>query len=67
MRTNQTNNMEIPTFRTWDEAKAFWLKSYEGQKDYSSFDVWAEDNVIEVDEARETQESDDYDLATSHK
>ena len=63
-------------FDTWAEARSFfrdeiWAASttaieYADLSMDEAFDIWAEDSQIEVREASDTAESDDYDAKTHH-
>lgn len=65
------------TFTTWAKALEFFTReiwpSASTAREYAdltladAFEIWSEDEGIIVEEARDTQDSDDYDSLTSSK
>lgn len=62
-------------FSTWDDALRFFTREIWPLHDRryleltlnDAFDIWAENEKIKVQEARDTQDSDDYDNLTKHR
>lgn len=65
------------TFKTWDAALKFFTREiwpaattsveYADLTLTDAFELWCEDEEIEVDEAKDLSDSDDYDSLTANK